>query len=91
MSGCVRAVAAPRVFRRTAAAEDAAVVIDGTERAEVCFSRPCGVSRPRRHAGRLVPGYRADIVALDGATVDVLDTWVDGAGREDQLNSNQVD
>jgi N-acetylglucosamine-6-phosphate deacetylase len=28
--------------------------------------------------GRLAPGYRADIVALDPAGVEVLDTWVAG-------------
>ena len=32
--------------------------------------------------GKLAPGYRADIVALDGAALEVLDTWVAGAGRE---------
>jgi N-acetylglucosamine-6-phosphate deacetylase len=30
--------------------------------------------------GRLAPGYRADIVALDPAAVRVLATWVAGAG-----------
>jgi N-acetylglucosamine-6-phosphate deacetylase len=29
--------------------------------------------------GRLAPGYRADIVALDPATVTVLETWVAGS------------
>jgi N-acetylglucosamine-6-phosphate deacetylase len=33
--------------------------------------------------GKLAPGYRADMVALDGAAIEVLDTWVAGAGRED--------
>lgn len=28
--------------------------------------------------GRLAPGYRADVVALDGATLAVLDSWVAG-------------
>jgi N-acetylglucosamine-6-phosphate deacetylase len=28
--------------------------------------------------GRLAPGYRADLVALDPDTVDVLTTWVAG-------------
>jgi N-acetylglucosamine-6-phosphate deacetylase len=28
--------------------------------------------------GRLAPGYRADMVALDPDTVDVLATWVAG-------------
>jgi N-acetylglucosamine-6-phosphate deacetylase len=28
--------------------------------------------------GRLAPGYRADMVALDGATVEVLDSWCAG-------------
>jgi N-acetylglucosamine-6-phosphate deacetylase len=32
--------------------------------------------------GKLAPGYRADMVALDGAAIEVLDTWVAGAGRE---------
>jgi N-acetylglucosamine-6-phosphate deacetylase len=31
--------------------------------------------------GRLAPGYRADLVALDPDTVDVLATWV--AGNQD--------
>jgi N-acetylglucosamine-6-phosphate deacetylase len=28
--------------------------------------------------GRLAPGYRADMVAFDGTTIEVLDTWVAG-------------
>ncbi len=32
--------------------------------------------------GRLAPGYRADIVALDPAEVEVLDTWVAGMRAE---------
>jgi N-acetylglucosamine-6-phosphate deacetylase len=32
--------------------------------------------------GKLRPGYRADMVALDGAAIEVLDTWVAGAGGE---------
>jgi N-acetylglucosamine-6-phosphate deacetylase len=32
--------------------------------------------------GKLGPGYRADMVALDGAAIEVLDTWVAGAGGE---------
>jgi N-acetylglucosamine-6-phosphate deacetylase len=32
--------------------------------------------------GRLAAGYRADMVALDGAAIEVLDTWVAGAGEE---------
>jgi N-acetylglucosamine-6-phosphate deacetylase len=31
--------------------------------------------------GKLAPGFRADMVALDGATLDVLETWVAGASR----------
>jgi N-acetylglucosamine-6-phosphate deacetylase len=31
--------------------------------------------------GRLAPGYRADLVALDGATIEVGHTWVAGAMR----------
>jgi N-acetylglucosamine-6-phosphate deacetylase len=30
--------------------------------------------------GRLVPGFRADMVAFDGTTIEVLETWVAGAG-----------
>jgi N-acetylglucosamine-6-phosphate deacetylase len=29
--------------------------------------------------GKLVPGYRADMVALEGTTLEVLETWVAGA------------
>jgi len=29
--------------------------------------------------GKLAPGFRADMVALDGATLDVVETWVAGA------------
>jgi N-acetylglucosamine-6-phosphate deacetylase len=29
--------------------------------------------------GRLAPGFRADMVAFDGAAIDVIDTWVAGA------------
>ncbi len=29
--------------------------------------------------GRLAPGFRADMAALDGAAIEVLDTWVAGA------------
>jgi N-acetylglucosamine-6-phosphate deacetylase len=29
--------------------------------------------------GKLAPGFRADLVALDGATIEVIDTWVAGA------------
>jgi N-acetylglucosamine-6-phosphate deacetylase len=28
--------------------------------------------------GRIAPGFRADMVAFDGATIEVLDTWVAG-------------
>ena len=31
--------------------------------------------------GKLAPGFRADMVALDGATMDALETWVAGARR----------
>jgi N-acetylglucosamine-6-phosphate deacetylase len=34
--------------------------------------------------GRLAPGYRADMVALEGDAIEVLDTWVAGAGRKDE-------
>jgi N-acetylglucosamine-6-phosphate deacetylase len=30
--------------------------------------------------GKIAPGYRADMVAFDGATIEVLETWVAGAG-----------
>ncbi len=30
--------------------------------------------------GRLAPGYRADMVAFEGATIKVFETWVAGAG-----------
>jgi N-acetylglucosamine-6-phosphate deacetylase len=29
--------------------------------------------------GRLAPGWRADMVALDPTTIDVLETWVAGS------------
>jgi N-acetylglucosamine-6-phosphate deacetylase len=29
--------------------------------------------------GKLAPGFRADMVAFDGSTIEVLDTWVAGA------------
>ena len=29
--------------------------------------------------GKLAPGFRADMVAFDGDTIEVLDTWVAGA------------
>ena len=32
--------------------------------------------------GKLATGYRAAMVALDGAAIAVLDTWVAGAGGE---------
>jgi N-acetylglucosamine-6-phosphate deacetylase len=35
-----------------------------------------------RRVGRLAPGYRADMVALDPQTVEVLTTWVAGAEQE---------
>ena len=28
--------------------------------------------------GKLAPGYRADMVAFEGTTIDVIDTWVAG-------------
>jgi N-acetylglucosamine-6-phosphate deacetylase len=31
--------------------------------------------------GKLAPGFRADMVAFDGSTIDVLQTWVAGASR----------
>jgi N-acetylglucosamine-6-phosphate deacetylase len=31
--------------------------------------------------GKLAPGFRADMVALDGATMEVLETWVAGSRR----------
>lgn len=36
-----------------------------------------------RWLGRLAPGYRADMVALDPAEVRVVATWVAGKGRKD--------
>jgi N-acetylglucosamine-6-phosphate deacetylase len=32
--------------------------------------------------GKLATGHRADMVAIDGAAVAVLDTWVGGAGGD---------
>jgi N-acetylglucosamine-6-phosphate deacetylase len=34
--------------------------------------------------GRLAPGYRADMVALDAATVEILDTWCAGRAATPQ-------
>jgi N-acetylglucosamine-6-phosphate deacetylase len=31
--------------------------------------------------GRLAPGYRADMVAFDGASIEVLQTWVAGSSQ----------
>ena len=31
-----------------------------------------------KRLGKLTPGFRADMVAFDGATIDVLETWVAG-------------
>jgi N-acetylglucosamine-6-phosphate deacetylase len=33
--------------------------------------------------GRLAPGYRADIVAIDGESVEVVASWIGGAGCPD--------
>ncbi len=33
--------------------------------------------------GRIAPGLRADLVALDGDTVDVIETWVAGKSTAD--------
>jgi N-acetylglucosamine-6-phosphate deacetylase len=30
--------------------------------------------------GKLAPGFRADMVAFRGHTIEVLETWVAGAG-----------
>lgn len=38
--------------------------------------------------GRLLPGYRADIVALDPTTIEVRHTWV--AGTSDQIKVRQL-
>ena len=32
--------------------------------------------------GRLAPGFRADMVAFDGDTIEVLDTWVAGVSLQ---------
>jgi N-acetylglucosamine-6-phosphate deacetylase len=32
-----------------------------------------------RTLGRLLPGFRADMVALDGGTIEVVGTWVAGS------------
>jgi N-acetylglucosamine-6-phosphate deacetylase len=37
--------------------------------------------------GKFAPGFRADMVALDGATLDVVGTWVAGASRTDALSA----
>jgi N-acetylglucosamine-6-phosphate deacetylase len=31
--------------------------------------------------GKLAPGFRADMVAFDGGTIEILETWVAGARR----------
>jgi N-acetylglucosamine-6-phosphate deacetylase len=35
--------------------------------------------------GKLAPGFRADMVALDGATITVVETWV--AGKSDRVDA----
>jgi len=36
-----------------------------------------------RTHGRLAPGFQADMVALDGDTIEIIDTWVGGAALAD--------
>jgi len=40
--------------------------------------------------GRLAPGYRADIVAIDPITAEVSETWVAGTGAGSALRSRHV-
>jgi hypothetical protein len=50
--------------------------------AAVCFHSSGGILGLGDRLGKLATGYRADMVALDGAAIAVLDTWVAGAGGE---------
>jgi N-acetylglucosamine-6-phosphate deacetylase len=50
--------------------------------AAVCFHSSGGFLGLGDRLGKLATGYRADMVALDGAAIAVLDTWVAGAGGE---------
>jgi N-acetylglucosamine-6-phosphate deacetylase len=35
--------------------------------------------------GKLAPGYRVDMTALDGARIEVLETWVAGAALANEF------
>jgi len=45
-------------------------------------SHPAGFVKLGAQLGALAPGMRADMVALDPKTIEVLETWVAGASRD---------
>ena len=45
-------------------------------------SNPAGFVKLGAQLGALAPGMRADMVALDPKTIEVLETWVAGASRD---------
>ena len=48
------------------------------ERTSIATTAPAAFLGIDGWLGRLAPGYRADLVALDSDTVNVLGTWVAG-------------
>jgi len=61
-----------------------------TEALRFASTHPAELLGLGHRLGRLAPGYRADIVALDPITVEVRDTWVAGAPQKSSAHRQSI-
>jgi N-acetylglucosamine-6-phosphate deacetylase len=52
-----------------------------TDALRFASTHPAGMLGLNKRLGTLAPGFRADMVAFDETTIEVLDTWIAGSNR----------
>jgi N-acetylglucosamine-6-phosphate deacetylase len=52
-----------------------------TDALRFASAHPAAMLGLGKRLGKLAPGFRADMVAFDGGTIEILETWVAGARR----------